>query len=555
MKRALHYASTTKSRFGAGSDSTQDEDTDLIFVLAPLNYSAEKRIRSSIDKSLTDGKRVEVHMQAFSEDEPGSNITATNLLPMNFNQYCSDDPEALVRIINDYKLKTNVSFYIFPTQTTKNSYFWSAEAKQVVTNMLDSAIVDPWIRMATVTWLLKDADIESTADTKPKRSLHQRFADVDADLVKLKALDPLTIQSVFDPFCVHCAAYKKSDERPFENVPGSKKLNAACVSVEMKDTFTDQETKKEFADTTHVKMNRPRFKKVEEKRNCYRVGWDTDTATADAKSDGQSYMNSLFASVSGGPCEVKRTVNRVLFIQDFYDYDNKFSVWYALLMIGASIFELYSVGRPVANKELMKEIRSKFKPPELDGGFSQLQSALGKDARNEWGQYPPAGPVYTKERFETFAAALLPSRPKEDDETSQEQEPKRHRSASAFDEYKAAINADHTKESLDDSKKIALTWYVFLCYMMKKGMIANKETQMSVVNGGYTSHHRFNPAMHTIQEDWITDVNPKLIGTLYSSFDINNPVTVNSKHIDGILEELKITVPAAAAAFGSRLRK
>ena len=572
MKRALHYSEKQKSRFGTGpappspGPSTTshglrvDTDTDLIFVLAPLNEEAANRIRSSIRQSIEEGKKVEVYMQAFTENEPGSPITAPNLLPMNFNQYSSDHPGVLVDIINDFKGRDSVRFYIFPTQTTKNSHFWSNDAKQKMVDMLknESGSVDPWILMAIVTWLLKDADIKSTNYKAPTRQLHQRFTDLDGDLELAKKLDSSKILAIFDPFCVHCAAYKKGDSVPFGEVPGSGKLNAAPVLVEMNTEFTDDEVNKDnLTDQTHTRMSRPRFKKADESGNCYRVGWDTGNTTENAKSDGIEYMESLLASVRG-ETYLRRIVNRVLFVQDFYDYDNKFGVWYALVTIGAAIFELYSVSRPVADKELMRNIRSKFNPLDLDGGFGNLQSALGNVAMAEWRTpYPPASPVYTQKKFSDIITASKPAAAVTD-----EHESKVRRVEDHFQAYKNAILADHTRESLDDSKKIAITWYVFLCYMVRNKKVGYIGEKMIVTNGGYTRDHRFNPAMHTIQEDWITDVSSPQIGTLYNLFEVGKPVTVPSdtRYIDTILEDLKIkdlkrlSPAAAATAFGARQR-
>ena len=638
MKRALHYSEKPKSKFGTGSTAGAgtgpgpaptspgpaptshglrvDTDTDLIFVLAPLNLEAAGRIRSSIRQSTRDGKKVEVYMQAFTENEPGSPITAPNLLPMNFNQYSSDHPGVLVDIISEFREHTGVRFYIFPTQTTKNSYFWSNEAKQKMVDMLKHKKdkVDPWILMAIVTWLLKDGDIKNVngKDGNTPGSLRERFDNVhDDDAAGTKGdftkmddqlqAGKVPILPIFDPFCVHCAAYKTSDSVPFKLVPGSGKLSAAPVSVYMNDDFTNHEiveylkakkikqgelTKEDenqfvkhqlsilestmaadeknkiMTDSDHVGMHRPRFEKATGKNdscyNCYRVGWDSDKATEHAKNDGIKYMECLLASVCGEPCELKRIVNRVLFVQDFYDYDNKFGVWYALVTIGAAIFELYSVSRPVADKELMKNLRSKFNPFDLDGGFINLQSALGKAAMDEWQTpYPPASPVYTKKKFNDIITASKPAAAVTD-----ERESKVRRVEDHFQAYKNAILADHTRESLDDSKKIALTWYVFLCYMVRNKKVGYIGEKMMVTNGGYTRDHRFNPAMHTIQEDWITDVSAPQIGTLYNQFEVGNNVTVPSdtKEIDKILENLEIkdlkrlSPAAAATAFGARQR-
>lgn len=583
MKRALHYAPKPKSRFGTPGSTPdtgagpapmnvprEDKDTDLIFVLAPLNQEAANRIRSSLRQSIREGKKVEVYMQAFTENEPGSPITAPNLLPMNFNQYSSDHPGVLVDIINEFKDHTEVSFYIFPTQTTKNAHFWSRAAKQKLVDMLKEKKdkVDPWILMAIVTWLLKDGDVESTDYKDEKRQLHRRFEDLhgtNGDInvllnkfTELSKPDPKkppthetdAIQTVFDPFCVHCAAYKSSGSVPFSDVPGSGNLNAAPVYVEMNADVTEDEVNKGFKDDTHVRMIRPRIKKTEKRGNCYRVGWDTADSIEHAKIDGTSYMDSLLVSVCDGDYTyMRRIVNRILFIQDFYDYDNKFSVWYALLTIGASVFELFSVCRPVANKELMKKLRNTFKP----FSFDTFQSPLGKGAAKEWGlgKYPPAAPVYTKDQFD---ASRQNAKEKLDKSNAEEQSVKRdvpYYDEVTFDKYKQAIYADHSRESLEDSKKIALTWYVFLCYMMRKGLIANTQMQMSVVNGGYTNHHRFNPAMHTTQEDWVSDadVTSPQTGLLYNLFGINMPVIVpsNTKYIDTILGELKLNdLPRAA---------
>jgi hypothetical protein len=542
MQRALHYGKSmgfgtgtnAQGTFGAGTkrafddrgdmqvpaELAGDSDTDIVFILGPLNELAVTRIKDSIAQSISDKKKVEVYMQAFTEPDPDGVINAPNLLPMNFNQYSSDDPNALVGIINDNIPNKDVTFYIFPTQTTKNKYFWSKKAQAEFVSGLETQAdkIDASILTSIVTWLKKDDDVEKDGIPYDLKDMnYTQLQDYSQNPEKVKELvdklratldktsddietESKAVLAIFDPFCAFCAAHCiEGQEAKFSNVPGSHKLVARSVIVTRNTKPTPDERDKDgIAESPFL---RPRFEYTDSHTNCYVVTWGHKGSMTDAErkaaagDDGIAYIKELWSSFmkGGSASQGRRMVNRILIVQDYYDYDNKMSVWYILHAFNAKVIELYSVTRPVAEKEVMRAMREKKGAFAAAGGFPLKPSALSDEAIDEWRSkegptYPVASPVFTQKNF-------APGDVKVDGELL------------TFKRFKKALHMTPARiaESEAESGHIAYTWSKFIAHMLEYNNVGNPDARLYVTNGGYTNRHGLNPALHTIIEDWYKD--------------------------------------------------
>ena len=512
---------TESRRYGAnvpieGAEG-ETQKTDIVFILGPLNESAVKKIEGSIEQSTRDGNKVEVYIQAFSEPDPV--FDAGNLLPMNFNQYSSDDPNVLVRIINDNKGNKNVKFYIFPTQTTKNKYFWSKKAQTAFVEALHKHAhgIDDLILTSIVTWHKKEEDVGTLGESydlkdmsfESLRNYARNPANINALVSKLyvlldKAKDDIEVETkvvlpIFDPFCAVCAAH--CIEGSFSKVPGSGKLVALPVFV----VTNTETTAKEQAEGIKVSpFDRPRFVDPQGYTNCFVVTWGSAGSTPEtlkyaAGVDGVVYITELFSSFTGDTSKGKRSVNRILIVQDYYDYDNKMSVWYIVHAFNAKVIELYSVTKPVADKKVMRAMRDSKSAFNFAGGFPQAlkPSALSLEAQGEWNSrdgptYPVGSPVFTTTNFQ-------PGHTKVDG------------APLTLKMFKDALKMTEERraESEAESEQIAYTWYKFIDHMFSIGRAGSDQVTWAVTNGGFTSRHGINPALHTIIEDWYTCVPKK----------------------------------------------
>jgi hypothetical protein len=249
-----------------------------------------------------------------------------------------------------------------------------------------------------------------------------------------------------------------------------------------------------------------------EKTNCFVVTWgdaaEVKYRKAAATTDGTAYIEELWASFLKETTgrKRKRDVNRILIVQDYYDYDNKMSVWYILYAFHAQIIELFSVTRPVADKAVMHAMRENRSAFDVAGGIPAAftPGPLTEDAKNAWEvkgsapTYPVAGPVFTQSNFnvgsvelkgQTFAKVIV-----EEKELS-------------FERFKMALamNPDRIRESEEEAAWIASTWMKFIGHMLKEEIVGNQGAACSVTNGGHTMRHGLNPAMHTVVEDWYKD--------------------------------------------------
>lgn len=513
MRRAVHYG---KAAFGTGPDTRTEPapgpetEVDIIFILSPLNDGAVQKIIDSINRSLREGKNVEVYIQAFTKKDGIGAFAAPNLTPMNFNQYSSDNPLALVEIINGFKGAENVHFYIFPTQTTKNATFNTActtALRNLVLDKRELDAIDGWMKAAIVAWGIKEAkNADKTADIVESLT----FADLMKDDVSTY-LPKWNPQPVFDPFCVHWAVDKQLSGRSKWPV----KAHPTEVTVEIVDGMTIPEF-----DITLPK---------EHKSNCSYVIWDQaaleakkaevtktlankdstveqkQAAQADLKKvddemniqvalDAADYIGALWESFKQKPrCEpkaAKRKVRNMLILQDYYDYDNKMSVWYLLYMFEViGDLELLSITRPVADRDVMIKMRKN------GGAFAYATGSAGNKPptpfaaatrEDKW----PAAPVITKENFDLHVAKILGY------------------DGPNFEQYKDAINTQSEKArtaSEKEAREIRNTWNQWLHRFYENRPNETKPRQFFASNGGYTNRHGLNPVMHTLMEDWFKE--------------------------------------------------
>jgi hypothetical protein len=517
-KRQRTSGDDSSSRTGS-STGVPSGKTDIVFILGPLNASAVEKIKKSIQDSKDAGNKVEVYMQAFTEQ--GKVFTAPNLLPMNFNQYSSDDPNVLVDIINDNKDEDNVEFYIFPTQTTKNDHFSKNSALPAFKSKIAEkhADIDKLILTSIVTWLKKDEDLEKGG--------HYDLKGMDYYALQAYAQNPAIIktlpgpQPIFDPFCAVCAAHKNVAETSTGNmfgnvlsdVGGSGRIVAQKVHVKPDTELTDEE--KRTLPIKESPIKRPRFRHTEERSNCFVVTWGSDeqveasVLTDAAGKDGRAYIEELWASFSGSLREARRIVNRILIVQDYYDYDNKMSVWYILNAFYANVIDLYSVTRPVAEKEVMRTMREHRGAFDFAGGYAEAikTSALSPDSQKSWGSiYPVAGPVFTERNFNAGDVTIPKGTPTQP--TTQRYEPVIFEGEElTFKRFKEALHMTPARiaESDAESGHIAYTWSKFVAHMLEYNKVGNPDARLYVTNGGYTNRHGLNPALHTIIEDWYKD--------------------------------------------------
>jgi hypothetical protein len=189
--RAFAYAAYSRaSSFGGG------EKTHRIFVLAPLNDEAERKLSEMVAESEAYA-RIEVYIQGFSEPQMHAGVCGTdeskwkdkgctNVLPAQFNQYCSDDPLALVHLIKRHGANEKVKFVIMPTQLTKNAAF-------------SEAVVAEHKKLLPAKW--RELDL----DTKRKIASWHGIALDPADAVRdrLERLEKMKLKPLFDPFVAY----------------------------------------------------------------------------------------------------------------------------------------------------------------------------------------------------------------------------------------------------------------------------------------------------------------------------------------------------------------
>jgi hypothetical protein len=494
MRRAVHYG---KAAFGTGPDTgaapmqtagaepmqTDDHNVNVIFVLSPLNAYAVERIRAAIRMSIANQQRVEVYMQAFSKPEWKGLFTAPNLLPMNFNQYSSEDPFSLVSIVQDFQTEKLVTFYIFPTQTTKNDAFnkkCTSTLSDLMTKNASAAVkIDQWMNAAIVSWGIRNTKDEKGDDIVADLTFQEVINEPAKYFEKKWAPAP-----VFDPFCVHWAVNNELRTRaewPIKAHP-TKVGTAIHEGMQVPD----------FTETMHHARG---------DTNCFYVLWDMcqlrtsneEELKKKVEEDAVNYINAIWESFksNGTRSSIRRKIMNMLIVQDYYDYDNKMSVWYALYMFQVmGKIELLSITRPVANRNVMVEMRKHGDAFKYSGN-QKLKPAPAATKEDKW----PTAPVITKDSFDAFVATI----PNYDGPT--------------FKDYQVAINplSDEARAaSSKEAEEITNMWraWLFRFYATRKDL--EPVGGYTCTNGGYPNRHGMNPVVHTLMEDWFKEPEPQM---------------------------------------------
>lgn len=319
--RARVYAAHTGSRassfggaysFGGGENG---EKTHRIFVLAPLNDEAERKLSEMVAESEAYA-RIEVYIQGFSEPQMHEGVCGTdeskwkdkgctNVLPAQFNQYCSDDPLALVHLIKRHSANERVKFVIMPTQLTKNAAF-------------SEAVVAEHKKLLPSKW--RELDVHTKRKIASWHGIALDPADAVPDRLDnaKKRLEEMKLKPLFDPFVAYMISRKDTTALSRLDVevgvsalgmPTMRARGGGASNVELVFHATEAEAARDGAEYA-------------------RYVWDAMTRAVGWRHD-DNFVNSIF--------------------QDWSDWDNLVSVRCILASLPGDV-TLYSVGRPVAPK-------------------------------------------------------------------------------------------------------------------------------------------------------------------------------------------------------------
>jgi hypothetical protein len=327
----------TRAAAGFGADKRPNEAPaaarratqrrHLVFVLSPLNARAAKKLQELVQDSLGRGESVHVLMQAFTEPaDPafadvcaaGPESACTNILPAQFNQYCSDDPMALPKLM---RACPKAEYYVFPTQLTKNvalNATFKAEFRERLVEQW--ATIDADTRRKVVQWHTKPktAAALDEAVRGARSSEDIRAILTDPDGTKTEA-QRNKVQPMFDPFCVYYAA-KRLDE---SSVCAASEVTRYVAASGRIPHFVEAEPRDGTAATVRVVAH---------------------ANAAVAKGDGAPYAQYIMTALASGPRRAGPHTTVSLF-QDWLDWDNLIAARCVLHSFGE--FTLYSVGRPV----------------------------------------------------------------------------------------------------------------------------------------------------------------------------------------------------------------
>jgi hypothetical protein len=305
-RRARYYAA-----FGAAGKKTHH-----VFVLSPLNAKAQESLESEVAKYASFEQTI-VYIQGFSEPDmkvfapvcpKGADgefpSSCKNVLPAQFNQYCSDDPLALVKLIGKYKSNEKVRFVIFPTQLTKNKTFDTALKAD-----LKDLIVKSWGKLG------KQMQRKFVAWCTPEPALATRPKTTEEMERRLVGFNPETLEmkTLFDPFVAFYAARtNRAKTQHVEAFDGPNRMPSLRP-----------------ADTGNVEV-------------VYHE--TTEDAASDAKAYAEYVAKALTERIDNRPDS--DATDEITAFQDHADYDNPIGVRCILSSFSGPV-RLYSVGRPV----------------------------------------------------------------------------------------------------------------------------------------------------------------------------------------------------------------
>jgi hypothetical protein len=309
-RRAAYY----RTAFGA-------KKTHMIFVLSPLNAAMEKKL----DAMLNTEHEVQVYIQGFSnpalyteqcgDESSWDENKCKNILPAQFNQYASDDPLALVNLINNHKHKDNVRFYIVPTQIVKNKTFnqaMNAELKQLL--LANWSKLDGVVQRKIIAW-------HNRKTLKTYTDLKGEYSSLEATMLNKSLKDPeFVLETLFDPFVAYIVDNASG--------PNGSKL------FEFVDAEVGEDAR--LMPTIGIATGKSTVKFVRHS--------DRSSAVADAKQYAQYVVRALTSTIGDSYGD-----NEISIVQDWADWDNPIAAKCILYTVpGAAT--LYSVGRPVESQ-------------------------------------------------------------------------------------------------------------------------------------------------------------------------------------------------------------
>lgn len=307
------------------------ENYALFFILAPMSDDSVRKIRDQILGSLAKKQRVFVFSQAFTVNaHPGIDQTS-NLGVGAFNQVGSDDPNAIVKLIEEFS-PLGVLFINAPSQLSKAKEVVAAvrlewEKLQVEVNSGKARMV-PEASIAINSWLIRS---NPKVTDMPFGELMSHCLQSDLGT----ANDPL-----FDPFLVWAAiTFLRTGEWPNGIVATS-----ATASVK-----TMGSTK-----LPHVELGG-------EVPNCQVLSWDPNVEEPEAIKKAieqtiKQFCMELFVCLCGRPSEFKLLLGMFVFFQDIHDMDNIMAYLVATAKVRAGLFMIMSGTRPVSNREMVKKV-------------------------------------------------------------------------------------------------------------------------------------------------------------------------------------------------------
>jgi hypothetical protein len=326
--RARVYSAYSRaSSFGGAYSFGGGEKTHRIFVLAPLNDEAERKLSAMVAESEAYA-RIEVYLQGFSEPQMHAGVCGedagewqkkgcTNVLPAQFNQYCSDDPLALVHLIKRHSENEKVRFVIMPTQLTKNAAF-------------SEAVVAEHKKLLPTKW--RELDV----DTKRKIASWHGIALDPADAVPdrldsaKERLEKMKLKPLFDPFVAYMI--HKKDGTSLSRLDVEVGVSALGMPTMRARGPTrpggTQSPGSGGASNVELVFHATEAEAARDGAEYARYVWDAMTRAVGWRHDG-NFVNSVF--------------------QDWSDWDNLVSVRCILASLPGDL-TLYSVGRPVAPK-------------------------------------------------------------------------------------------------------------------------------------------------------------------------------------------------------------
>ena len=329
----------------------------LFFILAPLSDDSLNKIRSQILDCLAKKQDVFVCSQAFTVNVHTGIEKVSNLGVGAFNQVGSNDPNALVKLIEEFS-PLGVLFINAPSQLSKAKEVVAAvrlewETFRAEVNS-DRVRMVPEASIAIISWL----------DRSNQEVTDMSFGKLIGHCLRSN-LGPIN-DPLFDPFLVWAAiTFLRTGKWPDGLVASSATAYVQTVGS--------------------TKL--PQVELGGEAPNCQVLSWDPKVVEPEAikkviEQAIKQFCEELFDCLSGRPSKFKLLLADFVFFNDIYDMDNVIAYLLAAAKVRAGRFMLMSQTRPVSDRAMVKEVVAEVRAAQA------VQVALA--AAN--GLPPPATP-------------------------------------------------------------------------------------------------------------------------------------------------------------------